>query len=86
MVLDPNPLTVDAVHQGLMASRLGPVLVPCYSFVSLTEVSEYAPTVEQFGQRLVAEGLEPGTEVYEKRLRGYAQREPMMRQQRLTPE
>ena len=86
MVLDPHPLVVDAVHQRLMASQLGPVLVPCYSFVSLTEVSEYAPTVEQFGQRLAAEGLKPGTDDYEKRLRGYAQREPMMRKQRLTPD
>ena len=43
MLLDPNPLRIDAVHQRLMASPLGPALVPTYSFVSVTEVSEYVP-------------------------------------------
>src|SRR5688572_1500750 len=41
MALDPDPLTVDRVHQRLMASPFGPALVPRYSFVSITEISEY---------------------------------------------
>ena len=56
MLMDPDPLKIDAVHQRLMSRPLGPALVPTYSFVSMTEVSEYVPTVEQYGQRLVAEG------------------------------
>ena len=56
MLLDADPLKIDAVHQRLMAGPLGPALVPTYSFVSMTEVSEYVPTVEQYGQRLVEEG------------------------------
>ena len=56
MVLDSDPLVVDAVHQRLLASTLGPALVPTYSFVSMTEVSEYVPTVQQYGARLVIEG------------------------------
>ena len=53
MLLDADPLKIDAVHQRLLAGPLGPALEPTYSFVSMTEVSEYVPTVEQYGQRLV---------------------------------
>ncbi len=28
MLMDPNPLKIDAVHQRLLASRLGPALRP----------------------------------------------------------
>lgn len=86
MVMDPDPLRVDSVHQRLMASRLGVALQPAYSFVSLTEVSEYVPTVEQYGQRLVAEGETEGSPTYLAKLKTYEQREGMMRKQRLTPD
>ncbi|MBI2825300.1 MAG: heme-dependent peroxidase [Planctomycetia bacterium] len=86
MLLDPSPFVIDGVHQRLMASRLGPVLVPTYSFVSLTEVSEYVPTVEQYGQRLVEEGEDPNGPAYKAKLKAYESREEMMRRQRLTPE
>ena len=51
MLLDPDPLQIDAVHQRLMAGPAGAVLKPGYSFVSVTEISEYVPSVEQYGQR-----------------------------------
>lgn len=86
MVMDPDPLRIDSVHQRLMASRLGLALQPAYSFVSLTEVSEYVPTVEQYGQRLVAEGETEGSPTYQAKLKAYEQREGMMRTQRLTPD
>jgi hydrogen peroxide-dependent heme synthase len=56
MLMDPDPLKIDAVHQRLLASRLGPAVLPTYSFVSMTEISEYVPTVEQYAARLVREG------------------------------
>ena len=86
MAMDPDPLRIDSVHQRLMASRLGLALQPVYSFVSLTEVSEYVPTVEQYGQRLVAEGETEGSPTYQAKLKAYEQREGMMRKQRLTPD
>jgi chlorite dismutase len=86
MLLDADPLVIDALHQRLMAGPLGVALVPTYSFVSLTEVSEYVPTVEQYGQRLVEEGEDPGGPAYQAKLKAYAGREAMMRTQRLTPE
>jgi peroxiredoxin len=86
VVMDPSPLAVDAVHQRLLAGPLGPALVPTYSYVSLTEVSEYVPTVEQFGERLVAEGVPADSPAWKAKVQGYASREDAMRQARLEPE
>lgn len=86
MLMDPDPLKIDAVHQRLMAGALGIALVPTYSFVSITEVSEYVPTLEQYGRRLVAEGEDANGPAYQAKLRAYAERETMMRKQRLTPD
>ena len=86
MVLDPDPLKIDGVHQRLVSGPLGPAIVPTYSFVSVTEVSEYVPSVEQYGERLVAEGEDPNGPAYEAKLKAYESREVMMRTQRLTPD
>jgi len=86
MVMDPSPLAVDAVHQRLRAGPLGPALTAPYSFVSLTEVSEYVPTVEQFGERLVAEGVAADSPAWNAKVQGYAAREDAMRKARLEPE
>ncbi|HEX3726105.1 MAG TPA: hydrogen peroxide-dependent heme synthase [Pirellulales bacterium] len=86
MILDADPLVIDAVHQRLMSGPLGVALEPTYSFVSMTEVSEYVPTVEQYGKRLVEEGENPAGPAYQAKLKAYESREVMMRRQRLTPE
>ena len=41
MMMDPDPLKIDAVVQEIRNSAIGAALKPCYSFVSITEVSEY---------------------------------------------
>ena len=69
-----------------MSGPLGPVLQPTYSFVSVTEVSEYVPSVEQYGKRLVEEGEDPNGPAYAAKLKAYENREVMMRKQRLTPD
>ncbi len=86
MMMDPDPLVIDAVHQRLMASPMGPAIVPGYSFVSMTEISEYVPSVEQFGERLVAEGETEGSPEWEAKVKGYAGRLAGMNRQRLTPD
>lgn len=86
MILDADPLVIDGVHQRLMAGPLGVALEPTYSFVSLTEVSEYVPSVEQYGKRLVEEGEDPTGPAYQAKLKAYESREVMMRRQRLTPD
>ncbi|GIW92176.1 MAG: heme peroxidase [Pirellulaceae bacterium] len=86
MLMDANPLKVEAVNQRLLASELGPCLVPVYSFVSMTEVSEYVPTVEQYAARLKADGEDESSPAFQAKVRAYAEREPLMRRQRLTPD
>jgi peroxiredoxin len=86
MVLDADPLMIDSVHQRLMASPLGSALEPTYSFVSVTEVSEYVPTVEQYAKRLTAEGENPESPTFRAKLKAYEGREVSMRRQRLTPD
>ena len=86
MLLDPDPLKCNSIHQRLLAGPLGPALSPTYSFISLTEISEYVPSVEQYGERLMAEGEPAGSPAYEAKVKAYANREPMMRKQRLFPD
>ena len=86
VAMDPSPLRVDDVHQRLLAGPLGGAITPTYSFVSLTEVSEYVPTVEQYGQRLIAEGEVADSPSYRAKVQGYAAREESMRLARLEPE
>ncbi|MFM8893501.1 MAG: hydrogen peroxide-dependent heme synthase [Planctomycetia bacterium] len=86
MAMDPSPLRVEAVHQRLLAGPLGRAIVPSWSFVSLTEVSEYVPTVEQFGQRLVDEGETRDSPTWRAKVQGYASREDHMRRARLEPD
>jgi chlorite dismutase len=86
MLMDADPLKIDAIHQRLMASELGPCLVPTYSFVSVTEVSEYVPSVEQYADRLRAEGEDENSAAFKTKVKSYSEREPIMRRQRLTPD
>jgi hydrogen peroxide-dependent heme synthase len=86
MAMDPSPLKVDDVHQRLLAGPLGQALEATYSFVGLTEVSEYVPTVEQFGERLIVEGETRDSPTWKAKVQGYAGREDHMRRARLEPE
>lgn len=86
MLLDPDPLRIDGLRQRLASGPLGHALVPTYSFVSLTEVSEYVPSVEAYGRRLVEEGEQADSPTYRAKLKAYESREVMMKRQRLTPD
>lgn len=86
MILDADPLTIDGVLQGLRASQLGPSLIPAYSFVSITEISEYVPTLEQYAEKLKLDGIGPDNPAYAARLKGYEARLPAMNKQRLYPD
>ena len=70
----------------MMSSPLGPALEPVWSFVSLTEVSEYAPTVERYVEQLAAEVLDPAGEESRMKLLSYQRRLETMRRQRLNPD
>jgi len=86
MVMDASPLKIEGINQQLLASTLGPALIPTYSFISVTEISEYVPTIEQYTQRLKDEGEVEGSPAFAAKLKAYSDRLPIMNRQRLTPD
>lgn len=86
LALDADPYVVDGLHQRLMAGPLGPAIEPVWSFVSLTEISEYLPNIEQYVEQLAAEGLDPAGEEYRTNVLSYQRRLEIMRRQRLNPD
>lgn len=86
MAMDPHPAKVDAIHQAIMAPGIGRFIEPAWSFVSLSEVSEYVPTIEEFKRRLVAGGADPDSPEVAAKVNAYEKRLPMMNEQRLRPE
>lgn len=85
LAMDPDPLKVDRVHQKLMSSPLGVALTPTYSFVSVTEISEYVPSVHEYAERIAAEGDAAGSPTHQAKVKAYADRLDAMNRQRLTP-
>ncbi len=86
ILFDADPLKVDAVHQAVLAGPLGPAIEPVYSFVSITEISEYVPSVQQYAERLVAGGEDLNSPAFAAKVAAYEKRLPMMNQHRLFPE
>lgn len=86
MLMDADPLVIDSLVQSIRGSGLGTALIPAWSFVSITEVSEYVPTVEQYAEQLKAQGTEPSDPAFEAKVNAYRQRLPMMNRQRLYPD
>ena len=85
MILDPDPLVVNSIKTAVRSSLLGFALEPVYSFVSITEISEYVPTIEQYSAKLKLEGTDPESPAFSAKLKAYEQRLPVMNQQRLYP-
>ena len=86
MIMDKDPLKIDGIQQAVRASRLGSALIPSYSFVSITEISEYVPTVEQYSERLLREGATRDDPAFAAKVGAYEKRLPAMNQQRLYPD
>lgn len=86
MVMDPDPAKVDGVHQRIMAPSLGQFVEPEWSFVSLSDVSEYVPTIDRFRDRLIAGGADPDSAELTAKVAAYERRLPMMNEQRLHPD
>ncbi len=86
MVMDPHPAKVDGVHQRILGPGLGKYIEATWSFVSMSEVSEYVPTLERYRDRLVADGTAEDSPELAAKVSAYERRLPMMNQQRLRPE
>jgi chlorite dismutase len=86
IMMDPDPLKIDRVHQLLLSSRLGPAIDTPHSFVSMSEVSEYLPNREQYAEKLKRTGEDPNSPAFQAKVNAYDKRLPMMLQHRLMPE
>jgi chlorite dismutase len=84
--MDEDPLKVEAIHQSIMAGPLGAMIEPVWSFVSMSELSEYVPTLDQYRDRLISGGATPDSPELTAKLGAYERRLPMMTEQRLRPE
>ena len=85
MVMDPDPIKVETVNQQLLASHLGQALEPTWSYISLSEISEYVQSPEQYRERLVRSGEDPQGTAIETKVEAYAKRLIKMNHDRLTP-
>ena len=74
MLMDPDPIKVEAVHQRLLGSEMGQVLNTTWSYVSISEISEYALSVEQYGERLKRQGEDPESSAFQKKIAAYGGR------------
>ena len=86
ILLDANPLVIDAAHQQLIAGPLGSAIMPVWSFVSMTEISEYVPSAESYGRDLAAGGMDPASAEFQTKIGQFERRLEIMRRQRLTPD
>ncbi len=86
ITFDADPLKLDSVHQAVLAGPLGAAIEPVYSFVSITEISEYVPSPEQYAERLASGGEDRNSPAFAAKVAAYEKRLPMMNQHRLYPE
>ena len=77
---------IGKLHRDIEACFPPGTLQTVYSFLSVTELSEYMATDEDNQARLLAEKLEPGTEAWEKRLAELAKAKADYEHYRLYPE
>lgn len=86
VMMDSCPLKLDKTHQRIMATCLGAAIEPVYSFVSMSEISEYLPNKEQYAAKLIRSGEDAGSATFQAKVASYEKRLPMMHAQRLAPE
>jgi len=83
----PDLKAIHGLQMALQSSALGPAIQPAYSFYSLTEVSEYVLSPDEYARILRdREGLDPESNVFKARLATYTERLGPMNRQRLHPE
>lgn len=84
-------LLTDDLHKAnafekKLTLALGPdVLTPTYSYLSMTELSEYTTTEEQYGEQLKSEGVEEGSAEFTEKIAEYNRRIEKYNQDRLFP-
>jgi hydrogen peroxide-dependent heme synthase len=86
MLITPDLHEANRIEKRLALS-LGPdILVPAYSYLSLTEESEYTTTDEEYGNTLVNEQkMERGSTAFTEAMNAFRERMKHYRQERVYP-
>jgi hydrogen peroxide-dependent heme synthase len=85
MALAPDLVALDQLSIDLAASALGPALLPAASYLSLTELSEYTPTLDDESARLAAEGVPVDSAQHARALAEFGRRMAEYADHRLHP-
>ena len=86
MILTPDLHDADRFSKAIAQSLGTGVLVPVYSYFSMTELSEYTTSEAEFGKELEEkEKLTPGTEAYDTRIAEWKARMKKYNSDRLYP-
>src|SRR5438105_10860123 len=86
MVITTDLHAANFFEKRLTLSLGAGVLEPVYSYLSLTEESEYATTTEQYAETLAREqNLKAGTPEFDAAMKSFAERMAHYRQERVYP-
>jgi peroxiredoxin len=86
MLITPDLQVANQIEKQLTLSLGTDVLVPVYSYLSLTEESEYTTTEEQYAQTLETEQkLKPGRADFDAAMESFRERMKKYRQERVYP-
>lgn len=86
MLLSADLQVANAYEKRLSQALGADILTPVYSYFSMTEVSEYTSTEEEYGKRIQAEdGISPGTPEFEKALEEFRTRMAKYNKDKLYP-
>ena len=86
MLITPDLQVANRIEKQLTLSLGADVLVPVYSYLSLTEESEYTTTDEQYAETLVTEQkLKRGTPEFEAAMHAFRERMKKYRHERVYP-
>jgi hydrogen peroxide-dependent heme synthase len=77
---------IGQMHRDLEACFPAGTIETTYTFLSITELPDYVTSEEDMKQSLIAEKIEPGTEVFETRLKALKERHAQYEHYRLYPE
>ncbi len=86
MLIMPDLHSANKIEKQLSLSLGADVLVPVYSYLSLTEESEYVTTEEEYAETLIKEqNLKPDSEKFAEAMNSFRDRMKHYRQDRVYP-
>ncbi|MGY8640925.1 MAG: hydrogen peroxide-dependent heme synthase [Verrucomicrobiales bacterium] len=85
MLLTDDLHKANEFEKKLTLSLGADVLTPVYSYLSMTELSEYTTSEEQYGETLVEEGVEKDSDEFNEKITEYNRRIEKYNQDRLYP-